>query len=203
MSCALSTRTAYLNIIISLKDYTLERIENLKIKLNEYCNERFNLFAFILHDKDLLDDNSPKTNHIHLIGIYKNNRQRLSTILNDLSVHLSISEMAISIDKMNDINGSMQYLLHRNNPQKYQYDIGAIMSNLQIEELNTYMQRESNTLSTSGLLDIIRNSQSKIEVYESIGLEYYRQYRQVINDLWFEIHEKATLFACSQFEEGK
>lgn len=203
MGVALSTRTAYLNIIISLKDYSLERINNLKIKLNEYCCERFKLYAFILHDKDVLEDGSTKTPHIHLVGVYNTNRQRLSTILNDLSVHVGVNDLAISIDKMNDINGSIQYLLHRNNPQKYQYDVSQITTSLELDELNLYLQRESNSISTSGLLDIIRNAKSKIDVYESIGLENYRQYRQVINDLWFEVHEKATLFACSQFIEGK
>lgn len=202
MAVSLSTRTAYLNIVISLKDLKNERIENIKSLLKDYCDECFTTYAFILHDKDLLEDNTPKTPHIHLVGIYHTNRQRLSTILNDIACKLQVNNLAVSIDKMNDLNGSLQYLLHLNNPNKHRYEVTQITTNIELDELQIYLSRESKSISTSSLLDIVIHSACKIDVYNAIGLEFYRQYRQVINDLWFEVHEKDSIFACTQFMQN-
>lgn len=202
MGCSLTTRTAYLNIIITLKGYDEVRINSLLLKLKDFCDESFKVYAYILHDKDINEDGSAKTPHVHLVGIYHTNRQRLSTILNDLSCHIEVNALAISIDKCSDFAMSVQYLIHRNNENKYHYALTSICSNLQINELQQYMERESTQLSTTALLDIVSSAKSKVEVYSKIGLEYYRQYRQVINDLWFELHEKDSLFACTQFSDN-
>ena len=78
----LNTRTQFHNVIISLQNVNLS--ETLS-RLKEYCNSNYQVYAFITHDKDIKEDGTPKTPHIHLVGIYRNNRTRLSTTIKEMS----------------------------------------------------------------------------------------------------------------------
>lgn len=182
----LTTQTAKINVVLSLKGYDIEKtLERLK----EFCAAYMSVYAYILHDKDILENGEHKTPHIHLIGLWHTNRQRLGTILSQICDSCELQPLAITIDKMSDIVGSIQYLIHKNNAEKYQYNISDIVTNLTEGELTTYMNSDSKSLSIEYLIGVVSKYHSKIEIMREIGLTYYHLYRQTINDIYRELWE--------------
>lgn len=188
---SLTTQTGKINAVISLKDINIETINNIVLKsLKVWCENNCQLYAFILHDKDVLEDGVKKTNHIHLVALMKTNRKRLSTILGDMSSYIGVNTLAISIDKMSDIVGSLQYLVHKNNADKHKYELTAITTNISSGEMATYMASDSKSMSIEYLIGVVEKNRSKIEIMRIIGLTYYHLYRHVINDIYKEVYEE-------------
>lgn len=185
----LETRTAKINVIISLKGYNDAFIERVISQLKNYCEIHCDIFAMILHDKDVLENGEIKTKHIHLVAILKNNRRRLSSTLDEISTCCLVNTLAVSIDKMSDLVGSLQYLIHKHNPEKHQYDISDIITNISSGELHTYMASDSKSMSIEYLIDVICLHKNKIDIMRTIGLQYYHLYRNVINDIYKEVWE--------------
>lgn len=191
---SLTTQTGKINAVISLKDINIETINNNILKsLKVWCENNCQLFAFILHDKDILEDGEKKTNHIHLVALMKTNRKRLSTILGDLASFLGLNTFAISIDKMSDIVGSLQYLVHKNNADKHKYELAAITTNISSGEMATYMTSDSKSMSIEYLIGVVESNRSKIEIMRIVGLTYYHLYRHVINDIYNEIYNQSYI----------
>lgn len=185
----LETRTAKINVVISLKDKSFDMIKSaIMVDLKTWCENNCDIFAFILHDLDILENGEKKTNHIHLVALLKTNRKRLSTTLSDLSAFISVPTLAISIEKMSDLVGSLQYLIHKNNSEKHQYTEKDIITNISSGELATYMASDSKAMSIEYLIGVVEKNHSKIEIMRIIGLNYYHLYRQVINDIYNETY---------------
>lgn len=185
----LETRTAKINVIISLKGYDDARISCILSQLKTYCESHSDIYAMILHDKDVLESGEIKTKHIHLVAILKNNRRRLSSTLDEIATYCQLNTLAVSIDKMSDLVGSLQYLIHKHNPEKHQYDIKNIVTNIGSGELHTYMASDSKSMSIEYLIDVICLHKNKIDIMRTIGLQYYHLYRNVIIDIYREIWE--------------
>lgn len=186
---SLTTQTGKINAVISLKDINIETIENDILKsLKVWCENNCQLFAFILHDKDILENGEKKINHIHLVALMKTNRKRLSTILGDLASFVGLNTFAISIDKMSDIVGSLQYLIHKNNADKYKYELTQVITNISTGEMATYMASDSKSMSIEYLIGVVESNRSKIDIMRIVGLTYYHLYRHVINDIYNEIY---------------
>lgn len=181
---ALSTQTNYVSVIIQLQKQQFD-YQHLK----NWLSANANLWAYIVHDKDKHEDNTDKGLHLHLKFILNNNKgPRLSTTLNELSKLLSIDKTAFTIEKMESVAGSLQYLIHKNDPEKHQYDVSEIVSNLSESELNTYLYAETEDITTDTLIDICTlNWRSKITILKTIGLRYYSRYRGVIADICNEV----------------
>lgn len=188
---ALETQTAKINVVISLKDIVDTNLIMKRLKV--YCENNTNLFAFILHNKDTLENGEIKTPHIHLVALLKNNRQRLGTTLNHLSNALMLSPLAISIEKMSDLVGSIHYLIHKDNKEKYQYDKSLIVTNISEGELTTYLASDSKSMSIEYLIEVVSRNRSKIDIMREIGLTYYHLYRNTINDIYKEMWESQVI----------
>lgn len=185
----LTTQTAKINAIISLKDLDKSRIDSILEDLKKWCEQSTNLYAFILHNKDVLENGEIKTPHIHLVAIMKSNRKRLSTTLSDIAEFIDVNTLAISIDKMSDIVGSLQYLIHKNNPDKHHYEERDIITNISQGEMSTYMASDCKSMSIEYLVGVIEKHRSKIDIMREIGLTYYHLYRNTINDIYKEVWE--------------
>lgn len=84
-------------------------------------------YAFILHDKDIDDSGKPIKAHYHVL-IFFITQHTISAV----SKALGVPQNDIKIIK-NKV-GAIQYLIHKNNPEKYQYDFNDISSNLDISK---------------------------------------------------------------------
>lgn len=176
----LNQKANQINCVISLKEENIKRInERLQTFLNTYPYS----YAYILHDKDFNTNGECKTPHIHLV-LFNGPRKRLSTYINEISTFLSVRPFAITLDKCISLEGSLQYLVHKNDIEKYHYEVKDIVTNLTQSELDIFLNAENGSLTFDRLFQIIRHAKNKTEVIEKLGLSYYRIYRGIINDIW-------------------
>lgn len=73
-------------------------------------------YAIIIHDKDLLDSWEPKKKHFHIVLTFKN-ATTIWAVAKWLWVECQYIEKIRTTTK-----SAMLYLVHRNNPEKFQYD---------------------------------------------------------------------------------
>lgn len=86
-------------------------------------------FAFICHDRDIKDDGTPKEIHFHIV-IHLYNPKSYDV------VRKWFYDSDISPDKQNtlikpviDLKAALDYLTHKNDPDKAQYDSSEIITN--------------------------------------------------------------------------
>lgn len=156
---------------------TIEIIEKAK-QLSSYC--------FIYHDKDLFTKKDEEENPKHKVGTLKSPHYHLLCFfptqhsLKAYSKKFEIEENNIEIIK-NKV-GAIQYLIHKNNKDKYQYDINDISSNFDISKyFNNRVEKETQVI--YDLFSYIENS----------GIIFLRDfYKYVIdNDYWSDYRRNA------------
>ena len=109
----LSTKTKYVNIVIRVKNY-VPNTDKIKV----WCESNCETYLFILHDKDFNVDGTLIPIHCHLVLVMLKS-QRLSTTLNSISNYLGVSSTGIEISKTSSFEGSVQYLVHKNDKLKH------------------------------------------------------------------------------------
>ena len=106
----------------------------------------------ILHDKDVDDNGEIKKPHYHAIISFKNART-----INSLSNELGLE--SYFIQPISNLKSSFLYLIHKNAPDKYQYDFDSLFG-----DVNYFEQRFSNVLGgdkdTLALTDIFEKIES-------------------------------------------
>lgn len=184
MKCPLSTMTKFIDVVISLKDYDSEEIKAVGDNLNQWCAITCDMFAFILHDKDVTEDGVIKTPHYHLVAQLRSNKKRLTTTINDIAEIVGVCPCAITIEKLVSMSGGIQYLTHKNDSNKYQYDINEIVTNLGRSELELYYNDDKPSFSIDTIVNAInQNKGRRLAIMRQIGLSYYHTYNKEINDL--------------------
>lgn len=145
-------------------------------------------YALIVHDSDIKDDGTLKTPHIHVV-IEAQKRARLGTTLIRLADDFGVNENQVSVQSYDDFAFEVQYLIHKNNPEKFQYDKTAIKSNLSDDDINSLLDQEvAPKLTIQDLLSICSSSRSRIEIASKLGLGNYTMYRNTINDILKELY---------------
>lgn len=92
-------------------------------KFDEYLqNNGFQCAISPLHDKDLNDDGTNKKPHYHVEFIFKGTRKKeyILKICQELNTNLYAQ-------CLEDCQAYYEYLTHKNNPSKYQYDENEII----------------------------------------------------------------------------
>lgn len=126
--------------------------------------------AFIYHDKDV--DKKP---HYHLLCFFPTQHS-----LSAYAKKFEIEENNIQIIK-NKV-GAIQYLIHKNNKDKYQYDINDICSNFDISKFfNNRVEKET---------QVIYDLFSYIENSGIITLKAFYKY-VIDNDYWSDYRRNA------------
>lgn len=82
-------------------------------------------WAYCLHDSDILDDGSPKKEHIHFLGKLDDVRSP-DVVCRDLQIPLN------SIANVKSWKSACRYLVHLDSPTKYQYSIDDVISSFPI-----------------------------------------------------------------------
>ncbi len=164
------------------KDYSnnlRERLENLSLLFP--CK-----YYSIVHDKDILESGELKGLHIHLITTF-NSRIRLKTALNRICNAFKIDDVnAVSIKPVHDFTLCIQYLIHKNNPEKFQYDLRFIYTNAE-EELASQLLINACSLEYDGdLFTLCLNAENKIDVLKKIGFAKYSAYAKAIDLMFLE-----------------
>lgn len=103
----------------------------------DFIINNYSKFAYIKHDKDLLEDGSLKKEHYHIVISFTNYRWR-----NAIATELGITENYI--EKIRNLENSLKYLIHYNNLSKYQYSIEDVQGTLR-QKLENYINSQDKT----------------------------------------------------------
>lgn len=148
---------------------------------------QFKDFAMIIHDKDINHEtNNIKAKHIHIVVQLKN-----TMTIETISDVLKIEKQYINKIKKST-KAAYLYLIHRNNPEKYQYNVSDVIASFDYSELvddsKPLVNREDIALSISNGYIKRYNLSEFIDVREyAKNKDYYEkcfQYRlEKINSL--------------------
>lgn len=167
-----------------LNDNELNLFKNSNNIVNKLKCEGLDLsfVACIKHDKDIDNYGNLKTMHYHLILLFVGN-YRIKTIINLLIDLFHCNENQISIEKCSNVASQVQYLIHLNDIDKYQYDRKDIVSN-NYDLLNNYLKTLSNINDVNELIKLCLIYKNPLELMRIIGIDNYKKYRVVISDIY-------------------
>lgn len=151
--------------------------------LCQFLGAECSWFATIIHALDIDLDGKFKTEHIHFVFETKK-RVRVGTMLNRIAEALDVSPLAVTCSPCVSVNASVQYLIHKNDKDKYQYSKEEISTNLSPDELDMFLESDCNTLDVEFLISTCEACKSLTQVARVVGLSLYRAYRPVIMDIW-------------------
>lgn len=174
----LNKKTKYINIVVRKTDFNISDRDNLVLK---WCKDNCELYAYIYHKDDLNIQGVKEHEHLHLVATLHESC-RLSTTLHNFCEYLNLTTLGVEIDKAHSIEGSIQYLIHKNDPQKTQHDRKEIIHNYG-PELDTLLDVACDTLTPQRLRALVRNCDSNYELIEALGLDKYLKYRKLISDI--------------------
>ena len=101
-------------------------------------------YALILHDKDYYEETGEiKKAHYHII-IYFENAKRLNTLSDELG-------LAPNYIRTEEIKKGLEYLIHKNNKDKYQYSIDEVRGPLK-DRLQNFINKSIESENTSIML---------------------------------------------------
>lgn len=171
--------------------------KNKEIKLDTlkaYCDTYFKIYAFIQHDKDHDENGGLVGVHYHIVGDYKTSKVAFSTRLNEICQFFRFdSASGIEIDNYTSLEGCIQYLTHKNQKEKYQYDKCNIITNIPSVDFDIFYNASTSSdfVTFDMLYTICLRSNNIIEVIRDVGIANYRLYRNVIWDIWKTLNKSS------------
>lgn len=175
----LTQKTKYVNIVVRKTDMLISDRDK---RIRKWCEEVSEYFAYIYHKHDKNLEGTIEHEHIHIVLVMKES-QRLSTTLNSFCESVNLTTLGVMIDKANSIEGSLQYLIHKNDEQKTQHSIEEVITNIPKDEFLTMMDTEIHSLTPQRLRYLVKTCQSNYELIEKIGINEYIRLRKVISDI--------------------
>lgn len=139
-------------------------------------------YAFIIHDKDLLDNWEPKKKHFHIVLTF-DNATTIGAVAKGLWVESQYVEKIRTTTK-----SAMLYLVHRNNPEKYQYEPKDVIANFDYIEYVDGCMPKQNRESIAERINDWEIKQYNLHNYISIN-EYARN-RNFYNNCFIFRQEK-------------
>ena len=101
--------------------YDVEEIAVIEDRIKSLTNIK--KYAIVIHDKDLLDSGQPKKRHFHAVLTFSN-----ATTSEIVAGTLHVEEQFVNKIKTTT-KSAMLYLVHRNDPDKYQYEPSCVVAN--------------------------------------------------------------------------
>ena len=183
MSKTRTMRSAFIRISATnntkdgLVEYTKEQI---KAMVEGFCDRYTNTkYAYICHDKDISPDGAVPT-HYHIYFKFKT------------PVHFPYLKEAFpygDIEKSRSGNACVQYLIHKNNPEKTQYSKDEVISNFTQDELeylflnNKKLEKLNEESELTDILEGIANNEiRRFNMFDYISVELYSKHRAKIEN---------------------
>ena len=183
MSKTRTMRSAFIRISATnntkdgLVEYSKEQI---KAMVEGFCDRYTNTkYAYICHDKDKSPDGAVPT-HYHIYFKFKT------------PVHFPYLKEAFpygDIEKSRSGNACVQYLIHKNNPEKTQYSKDEVISNFTQDELeylflnNKKLEKLNEESELTDILEGIANNEiRRFNMFDYISVELYSKHRAKIEN---------------------
>lgn len=173
---------AVINDIERSKTNMLKTLKNLS-KLNDLA-----FYAYIIHDSDKLSDNTLKTLHAHIVFITYQ-KQTKQQALSMLSNCLEIDKKLISLEITNNVSLCVQYLTHKNDQNKHQYNFKEIATNDANKLESLYNQVYRSILTEQDIFEYLKSSETTTELIEKIGLDKALKYDRLFEKIRAEKKE--------------
>lgn len=185
-----STRYA---VVLQQQDFEKNKeldIKNLNLALQEMA---FPYYALILHDKFSvveLNGVEDKKKHFHIVIDFGATIKQ-TTALTRLADKLEVSPNIISIDPLTSVEAMVRYLIHRDQPEKYQFDSSEILTN-NVELTNEYLI-DQKVITTQYILNWARSGASTYELMENIGVKQFNAFHSTISLLVNGAHREREI----------
>lgn len=174
-----SSDNAVRNLSIILEGYDTTKEKVVSLYDAKTFLEKMGKYYAITHNKDFTPDGELKRPHHHIV-FTAHDKVRKSTLINKIAKALDLSPQVITIEPIIDLNSSIRYLLHLDNPDKYLYPPFEIETNDRygLELSLAYMP---NSLTPDSLLAIVYTAKAnKFQILKAIGMDNYIKYEKVI-----------------------
>jgi len=183
-NCALTKAITKVSAVISFRDFDRSYVQAVSVDLDKWLQENASLHAWIIHDRDLLDDGCTfKTLHMHIV-FQLSKKKRASTIINALADIFAVSPLAVSVEQAFSIEGAIQYLVHKNQKDKHQYSVDDIHTDIQDDEMSMIMDTTTIAADFDRIKGICYGAEDLLEVIEKVGMSTYQHYRATILDIY-------------------
>ena len=147
---------------------------------DELCKDGY-MFAYIFHDKDTDKDGCLKRRHLHLV-LECPTRRRVSYYIKHLAIMFGVERTQVQVEVSNNYDWDIQYLLHKNNPDKYQYCFDDIKTNMPLSELQerllTVVHKE---VTAKVIFDIVKSCKTRSMVVFKLGLGNANIYKAIVD----------------------
>lgn len=190
----LNTQCKSFNVVFNIP-FRFKVIDDFNLcldKLNDTLSRNSMFYASIKHDNDFNNNGEKKLVHFHYV-ITCATRKRVSTMLYFLADALGYDVNnidlinTIQIEKCDSVPLSIQYLIHKNNTDKTQYDIKDIVTNYKDNDINDFMTFENQEITTRYLYDLVKNGFTDVEIMFIIGVGRYHLFKGAISDIRYAI----------------
>lgn len=164
-------------------------------KIIEVVNEHSNCiekYAYILHDKDVDENNKQVSPHIHLILKFKNDDGRE---LRHVAAWFGIAEQYVSRSTSKSKNKFLdmcRYLIHMNKENKHQYDYSEVHSNF---DYKAFVSQKPKEQRKQEIIDLIMAGIiTQLNYTEYITPNEYDKFRNTINNTFqYKINKETSI----------
>lgn len=156
----------------------------------DYIKHNFENYIYILHDRDIKEDNTLKKEHYHVILRF-NNQKSISTLVKKLNVEDNCFYIIKSL------TGQLRYLIHYDDDDKFQYDVSDVRGTLyMLSKFKQSLKSSQDELSeVSMIYEFIEvNKINDLHILLEFVLE---------NNLYSSFRRNYTMFKDLMFLNGK
>lgn len=160
-------------------------------KIKSYCETCFSRYAFIEHKNHLDLNGNVIPVHYHIVGDFFDSKVAFSTRLNTICAVFGFENAdGVEIDKYDSLERSIQYLTHKNQPEKTQMNKEDIITNIEKQEFELLYTSENGEIMTfDRLFALCYENLNIIGVIQAIGIGQYKVWRNVIWDIFNNIRQ--------------
>lgn len=159
-------------------------------------------FAYILHDKDVLDNGEIKGKHLHIVYSAPQAKSSANWV-KYFSEALNVEKEAVSVEMMGSERKCLRYLLHLDDGAKHQYDRSEVVTNMD-DVCKKAWEANSGFVQNPTLeqLEKAMGSEGIKGIYNLVGMSGFNKALKVTETFGFESQRiKALEERCTALEQ--
>lgn len=154
---------------------TILTLENIEKGIFELISSgQLEKYCYLLHDKDILEDGTLKNPHYHLFLSFTD-RMDFSVLADTFKVDFA----NVCKIKAGRYEGGIPYLVHKNAPEKFQYDSKEVKANFDyVKFIEDYDKKQNKISRFSEIQEGIENGTIReFNLYEHISMNEYVKFK--------------------------
>lgn len=135
-------------------------------------------YAFILHDRDINENGEKKPSHYHLFAETNTKQGKVKWLDALQKVFPFLPREALTVSAVQSERSCLRYLVHRDNPEKWQYDTEEVYTSAKKRFERAFEEVKDSNPSW----DTIASWKSEEDIYQTVGLSNYHKAKEVWRD---------------------